>query len=295
MGYLYMEWKRLTTVKDFWLMSQSFLYRFESRYVKHVSFFEIPKNQERDDIFLWSLLDNNTCCAFAVLTQAGHLYCSEIPDPANRKDILDLDILDDLISLVLSCERDVFEIEMPNSLISYVTEQFFPHFESDMNKYVFECSSVLLPPAENGTLVQATNSEEHQNIVISMLKGFLMDCFPNIADPNQHIEKARKRIDSGDIYLWKNGEGDLVSMAARVRKTSSTSSISWVYTANVYRGRGYGSKVTAYLTQLLLEQGSTFCNLYTDASNPTSNSIYQKIGYCIIGEETSCIKKSSIV
>ena len=276
-----MNWTKYTIVKDFWEMTQSFLYRFESRYVKHVSFFEIPKNQERSDILLWSLFDNNTCCGFAVLTQAGHLYCSEIPD--NSKDLVD-----DLISSVLACERKIFEIEAPRSLISYLMEKFVPHFEVDMNKCVFECSTVLLPSPENGTLVQAIKSEEHQKIVISMLKGFLMDCFPNLMDPKQHIEKALQRIDSGDIYLWKNGEGDFVSMAARVRQTSSTSSISWVYTPTLYRGRGYGSKVTAYLTQLLFEQGSIVCNLYTDASNPTSNSIYQKIGYQIIGEETSC-------
>jgi hypothetical protein len=29
----------------------------------------------------------------------------------------------------------------------------------------------------------------------------------------------------------------------------------------------------------MLEKGYSFCCLYTDLANPTSNSIYQKIGY----------------
>jgi hypothetical protein len=34
----------------------------------------------------------------------------------------------------------------------------------------------------------------------------------------------------------------------------------------------------------MLEVGKKFCNLFTDLLNPTSNSIYQKIGFRKIGE-----------
>jgi predicted GNAT family acetyltransferase len=33
------------------------------------------------------------------------------------------------------------------------------------------------------------------------------------------------------------------------------------------------------LTQQLLDGGRRFCFLFTDLANPTSNSIYQRIGY----------------
>jgi uncharacterized protein len=35
----------------------------------------------------------------------------------------------------------------------------------------------------------------------------------------------------------------------------------------------------ASLSQRLLDEGRTFCFLYTDLSNPTSNRIYIDIGY----------------
>jgi predicted GNAT family acetyltransferase len=35
----------------------------------------------------------------------------------------------------------------------------------------------------------------------------------------------------------------------------------------------------AALSRKILEDGKVFCVLYTDLSNPTSNSIYAKIGY----------------
>ena len=33
------------------------------------------------------------------------------------------------------------------------------------------------------------------------------------------------------------------------------------------------------MSALLLGEGRTFCFLYTDLANPTSNRIYQQIGY----------------
>jgi predicted GNAT family acetyltransferase len=43
--------------------------------------------------------------------------------------------------------------------------------------------------------------------------------------------------------------------------------------------RGYGSAVTAAVTAEQLAEGRTFCFLYTDLANPTSNKIYTDLGY----------------
>jgi predicted GNAT family acetyltransferase len=52
-----------------------------------------------------------------------------------------------------------------------------------------------------------------------------------------------------------------------------------VYTPPELRGGGYASACTAETTRRLLKDGRRFCFLYTDLANPTSNSIYQRIGY----------------
>ena len=52
-----------------------------------------------------------------------------------------------------------------------------------------------------------------------------------------------------------------------------------IFTPPDERRRGYGSALTAALTQQLLDGGRRFCFLFTDLANPTSNSIYPKIGY----------------
>ena len=53
----------------------------------------------------------------------------------------------------------------------------------------------------------------------------------------------------------------------------------------VDRGRGYASVAVATLSEQVLRRGKQFCCLYTDAANPTSNSIYQRIGYRPLRED----------
>lgn len=55
--------------------------------------------------------------------------------------------------------------------------------------------------------------------------------------------------------------------------------VNLVYTPPELRRRGYASACVAALSQLLLDAGWKFCCLFTDMSNPTSNHIYQQIGY----------------
>jgi predicted GNAT family acetyltransferase len=38
------------------------------------------------------------------------------------------------------------------------------------------------------------------------------------------------------------------------------------------------------LSQILLQQGYKYCFLFTDLANPTSNHIYQAIGYRSVGD-----------
>jgi predicted GNAT family acetyltransferase len=45
------------------------------------------------------------------------------------------------------------------------------------------------------------------------------------------------------------------------------------------RNRGYASSLVAAASQAQLDAGRRFCFLFTDLANPTSNHIYQEIGY----------------
>ncbi len=79
-------------------------------------------------------------------------------------------------------------------------------------------------------------------------------------------------------FLWWDG-GQPVSMVGYTGPTPNGMRIGPVYSPPGQRGRGYGSACTAAVSQWLLDQGRRFVFLYTDLSNPTSNHIYQNIGY----------------
>jgi hypothetical protein len=79
------------------------------------------------------------------------------------------------------------------------------------------------------------------------------------------------------LYIWDDGQPR--SMAAARGPTPNGIRIGFVYTPDEFRGRGYASACVAGVSQVQLDAGRTFCFLYTDLANPTSNSIYSKMGY----------------
>lgn len=89
---------------------------------------------------------------------------------------------------------------------------------------------------------------------------------------------ALRRARAGNTYFWEV-DGRAVSMAALARPSRNGICVNFVYTPPEFRGRGYASAITAAVTRTGLESGHRFCCLYTDLSNPTSNSIYMKLGY----------------
>jgi predicted GNAT family acetyltransferase len=94
-------------------------------------------------------------------------------------------------------------------------------------------------------------------------------------------EAIATRLAGRQIFLWKNAN-KIVSMAAWAGPTPNGVRINLVYTPREHRNRGYASANVAALSRHLLDSGKKFCFLFTDLANPTSNSIYRKIGYrCI--------------
>ena len=56
-----------------------------------------------------------------------------------------------------------------------------------------------------------------------------------------------------------------------------------VYTPAGHRRRGYGAAVTAAVTAELLV-AADIVMLFTDAANPTSNGVYERLGFRVVGE-----------
>ncbi len=93
----------------------------------------------------------------------------------------------------------------------------------------------------------------------------------------RRIVASRLAGPEAGFVLWDD-DGP-VSVAGYGSPTPSGIRIGPVYTPPEHRGRGYGSAVTAAVSEARLRAGRRFCFLYTDLANPTSNGIYIAIGY----------------
>lgn len=94
-------------------------------------------------------------------------------------------------------------------------------------------------------------------------------------------EEIKRRVDvelkRQSTYLWDDGVP--VSMAGGRQFSPTAARIAPVYTPPEYRRKGYATACVAALSQKLLDQGCDRCFLFTDLANPTSNRIYQQVGY----------------
>jgi predicted GNAT family acetyltransferase len=90
-------------------------------------------------------------------------------------------------------------------------------------------------------------------------------------------------IQAGRLGLWEDGSGVPVSMAYASVPGGGVTRVSGVWTPPEHRGHGYASAVVAALSDERMDDGEV-CMLYTDLANPTSNGIYQALGYRRIGD-----------
>jgi Predicted acetyltransferase len=146
-----------------------------------------------------------------------------------------------------------------------------------MGQLIYKIENVTFPEGVLGEMRVATHEE--LPLVFQWSKAFIEEAMPADKRTDKEWQDfAELVIARQGAHLWYVN-GKPVAQAVWSRPTRNGVSISGVYTPPELRKRGYASAVVAALSQKMLEQGRRFCVLYTDASNPTSNKIYQNIGY----------------
>lgn len=87
------------------------------------------------------------------------------------------------------------------------------------------------------------------------------------------------------FFLWRTGS-QARAVAGHSGITPGGIRVGPVYTPPGQRRRGYATALVADLSRLLLDRGHRRCFLFTDLGNPTSNAIYQAIGYRPVADAT---------
>ncbi len=146
--------------------------------------------------------------------------------------------------------------------------------EVAMRQRLYRLTAVAQPVAVPGRARPAEAADAR--LLSAWVDAFSVEAIPGSPAGDAAALVARC-VAAGALLVWDDGKP--VSMAAATRSTPHGGSISLVYTPPDKRRRGYASACVASLSQRLLDSGKSFCTLFTDVANPTSNRIYHRMGY----------------
>ena len=144
---------------------------------------------------------------------------------------------------------------------------------------IYELTDLRVPKVE-GTCRLATLND--LDVVEQWTREFSEFIEGEVSTPSEHDAAALvARVRSGTMRMWCVNDVP-VAMAGHASPvatpTGLVTRVGPVYTPARFRGHGYGSAVTAALSAHLLDLDSRVM-LYTDATNPTSNGVYRRLGY----------------
>jgi GNAT superfamily N-acetyltransferase len=140
-----------------------------------------------------------------------------------------------------------------------------------MGQRLYRVEQVRTPHEVPGGLRRATEAD--RSLLASWLEGFATESATTV--DSGMLDRALGR---NGLFVWQHG-GQPVSMAWHSPVVGGVARVSGVYTPPEERGHGYASAVAAGTSHAAMAAGATVCMLYTDLANPTSNAIYQRIGY----------------
>lgn len=185
-------------------------------------------------------------------------------------------------------DLEIPEVAGPASVIEKFLTAYRATGTSQSRRGIEESGYELLYTLENLTVPLVRGSIENaKRDEFKKIYAWLID-FGNEAgilmpNPTESIEDGFNR----DSWRFWRVDGEIVSFAGHAplveTPNGTVGRIGPVYTPPKHRRRGYAGILTALLSQQLIDQGARVM-LYTDAKNPTSNGVYQRIGFELIDE-----------
>jgi predicted GNAT family acetyltransferase len=222
----------------------------------------------------WVAVDGERPVAAALRTEPYNLV---LADPEPGAD------LEPLLAAVLSDDPGVPGIvgNTPDvdAAASFLARSSGRPAERGLAQGVFALTWVEDVPRARGAHRRA--DETDRELLLDWFAAFEEEALPHHERDRAGQARAldtRFSTDASGLWLWEDG-GVPVSLAGFSGPTPTGIRVGPVYTPPSHRRHGYATTLVADLSQWLLGQGYRSCFLYTDLSNPTSNQIYETIGY----------------
>ncbi|MFZ5354521.1 MAG: GNAT family N-acetyltransferase [Bacillota bacterium] len=221
---------------------------------------------------------------FAVIEEEGELLLAAVMTPPKPLLLYAVKYNDEVFECLAKCidkagvsfDITVAEAGLAKSFVDFWSRTSGRKGRVNMNMRVYRLDMVNPVPMVEGKLRLANMSE--LELLTQWVYDFALESEAGEMTMEEARETTKTKIEMDSLYLWEV-DGKPVSMAASTRKTNNGIVIALVKTPEEHKRKGYATACVAALSQKLLDDGNKFCTLFTDLANPTSNSIYMKIGY----------------
>jgi len=117
------------------------------------------------------------------------------------------------------------------------------------------------------------------DLLAGWLQEFRREAIRRLADPLPVADRIRRGLAAGDALLIWEVDDRPVALAMTRPPIAGMSRIGPVYTPLEHRRHGFGAAVTAAAVDWALAAGASRVVLFVDQANPTSNRLYQRLGF----------------
>lgn len=145
---------------------------------------------------------------------------------------------------------------------------------------LYRCDELVEPAPASGAPREA--AEGDLDLLTEWMTGFQAETGDGVAGENPR-EATAAMVASRPVWLWEDPPGSPACMIGLTRVIAGVGRVGPVYTPPDRRGRGYAASLTAFGTRSILDGGNVAA-LYTQLANPTSNALYQRLGYHAVSE-----------
>lgn len=138
----------------------------------------------------------------------------------------------------------------------------------------------LVPPRPGPAGRPRVAEAADRDLLVAWIAAFHRDLGDSVGDAARQVDN---RLGYGGLTVWEV-DGTPVSVAGIAQPVGAMVRVGPVYTPPALRRHGYAGAVTAAVSQAALDAGAREVLLFTDLANPTSNGVYQRLGFVPVEE-----------
>ncbi len=156
---------------------------------------------------------------------------------------------------------------------------------------LFELGNLVEPELPDGQLRMATADD--LDLALAWYRSFGREAAEQAGHEDEHAvfedeTGMLRRIEEGRVWFWVDQRGERVHLTGHNLPSFGVARIGPVFTPREHRGCGYASAAVAEISRMLSDAGSRV-TLFTDQANPTSNAIYQRLGFRAVADQANLV------